>query len=117
MPIFSSCKTPEVKKTGIIPIPKSNEIKIGEHAMCIVGYDDNFNGGSFIIRNSWGVQWGKQGYGYIQYEMIDYFIDIWTILYKKKHLRDYLHVIHNFFHFLKNKFCILIKAKLKNKGY
>lgn len=37
------------------------------HAILIVGYDDNTNRFKFI--NSWGVNWGNQGYGYISYNM------------------------------------------------
>jgi len=37
------------------------------HMVVIVGWDDNYGGGSFIIRNSWGPSWGDNGYGYIAY--------------------------------------------------
>lgn len=37
------------------------------HAMLIVGYDDNRNGGSFKVKNSWGVNWGDEGYCWITY--------------------------------------------------
>ncbi len=47
------------------------------HAVCIVGWDDNFDkarfattppgNGAFIIRNSWGQAWGEGGYFYISY--------------------------------------------------
>ncbi|MGC8739496.1 MAG: C1 family peptidase [Candidatus Hydrogenedens sp.] len=37
------------------------------HMVVIVGWDDNYGGGSFIIRNSWGTYWGENGYGYIAY--------------------------------------------------
>jgi len=37
------------------------------HAMCIVGYDDNKNGGSFLIQNSWGTDWGRGGRAWITY--------------------------------------------------
>jgi len=35
------------------------------HAINIVGWDDD--GQYFIIKNSWGVEWGEQGYGKIKY--------------------------------------------------
>lgn len=47
------------------------------HAICIVGWDDNYSktnfvgnppgNGAFIIRNSWGADWGDQGYFYVSY--------------------------------------------------
>jgi hypothetical protein len=41
---------------------------MGGHAMCIVGYDDNKFGGSFIVVNSWGEDWGADGFWYLKYE-------------------------------------------------
>ena len=32
------------------------------HAMTIVGYNDDINGKSIIIKNSWGKKWGDQGF-------------------------------------------------------
>ena len=37
------------------------------HAMTIVGYDDYVNGGSFLVVNSWGIDWGKNGYMWMKY--------------------------------------------------
>lgn len=47
------------------------------HAVCLVGWDDNYSrhrfketppgDGAFIIRNSWGNDWGDNGYFYISY--------------------------------------------------
>ena len=37
------------------------------HAMCIIGYDDNIENGSFLVRNSWGENWGQDGNIYITY--------------------------------------------------
>ena len=40
----------------------------GGHAMCVIGYDDNKNGGSVQIMNSWGDYWGKNGIIWVKYK-------------------------------------------------
>ena len=40
----------------------------GGHAMCVVAYDDEKFGGAFEIQNSWGQNWGNEGYIWIRYE-------------------------------------------------
>lgn len=44
-----------------------NKSGFGGHAMCIVGYDDFYEGGSFLIMNSWGTEWGKGGFAWVRY--------------------------------------------------
>jgi C1A family cysteine protease len=39
------------------------------HAILIVGFDDNKN--AFKIMNSWGKNWGNDGYGWINYNIIN----------------------------------------------
>ncbi len=39
------------------------------HAMVIVGYSDKLN--CFVVRNSWGDDWGDNGYCYIPYIYVD----------------------------------------------
>lgn len=38
------------------------------HAMCVIGYDDSKFGGAFQIMNSWGVDWGEEGFFWVKYE-------------------------------------------------
>jgi len=35
--------------------------------MCVIGYDDYKEGGSFQIMNSWGEDWGKKGVCWVRY--------------------------------------------------
>ena len=41
------------------------------HALCVVGYDDNKYGGAFEIQNSWGSNWGRDGYVWMRYADFD----------------------------------------------
>ena len=43
------------------------------HAMCVIGYDDNLEGGAFQIMNSWGPNWGDKGIGWVRYRDFEYF--------------------------------------------
>ena len=45
----------------------------GGHAMCMIGYDDNFNNGdgtfgAVELMNSWGTWWGNGGFIYVKYQ-------------------------------------------------
>ncbi|HEY9689668.1 MAG TPA: C1 family peptidase [Coleofasciculaceae cyanobacterium] len=70
-------------KAGRVPLPKQSE-RIrethGAHAMLCVGYSDHNE--VFIVRNSWGEDWGDQGYCYIPYDYMtntDLCFDCWAI--------------------------------------
>ncbi len=41
----------------------------GGHCMCIIGYDDRYfeQDGAFLIQNSWGPKWGRQGRAWVSY--------------------------------------------------
>jgi len=41
----------------------------GNHALCLIGYNDSMNAFEFI--NSWGTGWGINGYGWIGYNFIN----------------------------------------------
>lgn len=38
------------------------------HAICVTGYNDNINGGSFEIMNSWGTGYANDGFVWVNYE-------------------------------------------------
>ncbi|AFK05026.1 peptidase C1A papain [Emticicia oligotrophica DSM 17448] len=59
------------KNKGRVPMPKpSDNVREthGWHAMLCVGYSDPDN--VFIVRNSWGKDWGDKGYCYIPYDYV-----------------------------------------------
>ena len=46
---------------------KDGEESVGGHAMTIIGYDDYKYGGSFQVMNSWGQDFGDDGFVWIRY--------------------------------------------------
>ena len=46
----------------------------GGHAQCVVGYDEAKYGGAFLIMNSWGPQWGNNGFAWVRYKHFKYFV-------------------------------------------
>jgi C1A family cysteine protease len=79
--VYDSFESKEVEETGIVPIPDFyKESLIGGHAVMAVGYDDSVN--SFIVLNSWGKDWGMEGYFLLPYDYIlnkNLAADFWTI--------------------------------------
>lgn len=78
--VFQSFESPEVAKTGLVPMPTANDQPIGGHAVMCVGYDDSKE--CFIVRNSWGSGWAMSGYFYMPYDyMLDKNLvnDLWVI--------------------------------------
>lgn len=69
-----------VDSTGIVQLPAASDALLGGHAMLIVGYDNADH--RFKVRNSWGTQWGDEGYAYMPYDYIldpDLSDDFWTL--------------------------------------
>ena len=79
MSVYESFESPDVAKTGIVPMPAANEQLLGGHCVTLIGYDDSSE--RFICRNSWGTEWGMNGYftlpyAYFKPELTD---DFWVI--------------------------------------
>ena len=57
----------QIGKDGLWNYTSSNNGELGGHAMCVIGYDDTRSGGAFLVRNSWGNEFGLNGNVWIKY--------------------------------------------------
>lgn len=59
--VYDSFESQTVATTGKVPMPNvRTENFLGGHALMLAGYDDT--DGTFLVRNSWGTNWGLGGY-------------------------------------------------------
>jgi C1A family cysteine protease len=93
--VFSSIG--QANTTGKIPFPCPGERILGGHAIVAVGYDDAVavnnpicgkeTAGAFLIRNSWGTDWGDGGYGWLPYEyVLQGMAKDWWTLFRKEYV-------------------------------
>jgi len=87
---FGSFNHSDVK--GGIPYPCPGEMARWGHAVAAMGYDDKKvitnlacgkkTEGALLIRNSWGTDWGDDGYGWLPYDYVlsGLALDFWSLL-------------------------------------
>ena len=78
--VYESFESDAVAHSGVAGMPGSSETALGGHAVMAAGYDDASQ--RFLIRNSWGTDWGMGGYFTLPYEYVangDLADDFWTI--------------------------------------
>ena len=79
MNVYESFESDSVALTGIVPMPSNLETYLGGHCVMAVGYSEDRQ--AFLVRNSWGTEWGLKGYFWLPYA---YFLptftsDFWTL--------------------------------------
>ena len=93
MAVHSNFESQIVETTGRgLQQPTINDIYLGGHAACAVGFNENER--VFIVRNSWGTEWGDQGYFYMPYDYIlnpNLVFDIWT--FRLRHNSENAHTL------------------------
>lgn len=79
--VYDAFESNQVAATGTLNMPDTaTESVLGGHAVLAVGYDDQSQ--RFIVRNSWGSQWGQAGYFTMPYTYLmeqNLSDDFWTI--------------------------------------
>ncbi|PYT11280.1 MAG: peptidase [Acidobacteria bacterium] len=78
--VYESFEGDVVARTGVASIPDPSETILGGHAVMAVGYDDQSS--RFLIRNSWGANWGMGGHFTMPYAYLtdnNLADDFWTI--------------------------------------
>lgn len=67
--LFDSFMHVHVSETGNVMMPSQQDKILGGHAVVCVGYNDDKQ--AWIMRNSWGENWGDHGHFYLPYEYLE----------------------------------------------
>jgi len=73
--VYDYFMSADMAAKALLGVPKSGESFQGGHAVCLCGYDDNKpmpdnTKGAFLVRNSWGADWGLGGYFWMSYAYV-----------------------------------------------
>ena len=75
--VYQSFASPETTRTGVVTMPAPTDQVLGNHFLVIVGYNNKDKELKFV--NSWGTEWGNDGFGYFPYHYIQkYMREAWT---------------------------------------
>ena len=69
--------------TGVIEASNSEPT---DHAIAIIGWDDDK--GAWLIKNSWGTDWGDNGYGWLKYNSASLSYLAWADVFKEDSEED-----------------------------
>ncbi len=78
--VYESFESDPVARTGQVNLPRPGERSVGGHAVLAVGFNDSTK--RFLVRNSWGTDWGMNGYFTMPYQYLadgNLADDFWTI--------------------------------------
>jgi len=79
MQVFPQMESQQAAETGTVTMPSPGEQSLGGHCVLVVGYSDEHH--HFIVRNSWGTDWGMGGYFTIPYSYVtpELMTDFWVV--------------------------------------
>jgi C1A family cysteine protease len=75
-----------LSRAPLIPFPTCYDDVRGGQSAVALGYDDRLRvhseRGALRVRNSWGTDWGDEGYGWLPYRYVEeqLAVDFWTLL-------------------------------------
>lgn len=82
----SSLQDKYIDDRGILQINQfqNGNVRGGGHALCIVAFNDTLAGGAFKIANSWGKEWGNNGFCWLKYSDLQYVSTAFAIFPNRK---------------------------------
>jgi C1A family cysteine protease len=83
--VFGFSVPASISGEGDVPYRPTFDTILGGQAVVAVGYDDqrlSSTKGALQFRNSWGREWGENGYGWLPYAYLEeqLAVDFWTII-------------------------------------